>query len=136
MKARVIVTAIIEKNDKILLGKKPDNIGPYPNAWHLPGGGVELEKESLEDAVKREIREETGLEVEKMERVSFDEDYEPDKHGEMTHYVFLVYKVTPTSVDAKAADDIVKLQWFAKAELKKLPLTRPSVKLFKEIGWL
>jgi 8-oxo-dGTP diphosphatase len=136
MKARVIVTIIIEKNGKILLGQKPKDVGPYPNTWHLPGGGVNLEEESLEDAVRREIKEETALEVEKMERFNFDEDYEPNKHGEMTHYVFLVYKVTPTGMDAKAADDIVQLQWFSKAELKKIVLTRPSVKLFKEIGWI
>ena len=136
MKARVIVTTVIGKNGMILLGEKPKDIGPYPNTWHLPGGGVDLENELLEDAVRREIKEETGLDVAKMERVSFDEDYEPDKHGEMTHYLFLVYKVTPTSMDAKAADDIVKLKWFKKSELKKLALTRPSVKLFQEMGWM
>lgn len=136
MKARVIVTTLIEKKGKMLLGQKPKNVGPYPNTWHLPGGGVDLEKESLEDAVRREIKEETGLTVSKMERVSFDEDYEPDKHGEMTHYLFLVYKVTPTSMDAKAADDIIELKWFKKSELKNIPLTRPSVKFFKEIEWI
>ncbi len=135
MKSRVVVTTLIEKNGKILLGQKPKDVGPYPNTWHLPGGGVNLENESLEDAVRREVKEETGLEITKMERVSFDEDYEPDKRGDMTHYLFLVYKVTPKSMNAKAADDIVELKWFAKSELKKLPLTRPSVKFFKEIGW-
>jgi 8-oxo-dGTP diphosphatase len=134
MKARVIVTTLIEKNGKILLGEKPKDVGPYPNTWHLPGGGVNLEFESLEDAVRREIKEETGLDVEKMKRISFDEDYEPDKYGEKTHYLFLVYNVTPTTMDAKAADDIVKLKWFEKSELKALSLTRPSVKFFKEIG--
>lgn len=135
MKARLVVTVIIEKDGKILLGEKPQNVGPYPNAWHLPGGGVELEKESLEEAVRREVKEETGLDISKIERVSFDEDFEPDKHGEMTHFVFLVYKVIPETMDAKAADDIVKLQWFKKSELKKLTLPRPSIKLFQEMGW-
>jgi ADP-ribose pyrophosphatase YjhB (NUDIX family) len=136
MKARVIVTTVIEKNGEILLGQKSKNVGPYPNTWHLPGGGVDLEDESLVDAVRREIKEETGLEVSNMGRVNFDEDYEPDKHGEMTHYVFLVYKVTPKTTDAKAADDLTELRWFKKSELKKLPLTRPSIKFFKEIGWI
>lgn len=133
MKARVIVTTLIEKNGKILLGQKPKDVGPYPNTWHLPGGGVNLENESLADAVKREIKEETALIVDTMERVSFDEDYEPDKKGEMTHYVFLVYKVKPKTMNAKAADDIITLKWFTKFELKLLTLTRPSIKLFNEL---
>ncbi|HSX08713.1 MAG TPA: hypothetical protein VLF93_01000 [Candidatus Saccharimonadales bacterium] len=37
MKARVIVTTLIEKEGKILLGKKLKDVGPYPNTWHLPG---------------------------------------------------------------------------------------------------
>jgi ADP-ribose pyrophosphatase YjhB (NUDIX family) len=82
----------------------------------------------------REIKEETGLDAEKLEHISFDEDYEPDKHGEMTHYLFLVYKVTPTSMDAKVADDIVMLKWFKKSELKNISLTRPSMKYFRESG--
>jgi len=136
MKTRVIVTTLIERNGKILLGQKPKDIGPYPNTWHLPGGGVNLETESLVEAVSREVKEETGLDIEKLERLSFDEDYEPDKYGEMTHYVFLVYKVRPKTTTANAADDIIELQWFKKTELKNIPLTRPSIKFFKEIGLL
>ncbi|HSX08712.1 MAG TPA: NUDIX domain-containing protein [Candidatus Saccharimonadales bacterium] len=97
--------------------------------------GVDLEEESLEDAVRREIKEETGLEVDSMTRVGFDEDYEPDKKGVNTHYVFLAYKVTPTTIDVKASDDIVDLKWFDKSELKDIALTRPSVKLFKELHY-
>ena len=133
MKSRVIVTAIIENKNMFLFGLKPQNIGPYPNTWHLLGGGVKLEQEKLEDALKREIQEEAGIEIDNIKRVSFNEDYEPDKKGELTHYVFLVYWVTSKSNKIKANDDIVKLQWFSKKELKTMPLTRSSVKLFKEL---
>ncbi len=136
MKSRVVVSAIIEKNGKILLGQKPKNIGPYPNTWHLPGGGIKLDEESLEEAVRREVREETTLEMTNLRRVSFDEDYEPDKNGEMTHYLFLVYKASYKSGELKASDDLQKFQWVDKNEIKKLPLTRPSRKLFKELGWM
>lgn len=92
MKSRVIVSAIIEKDGKILLGQKPQNVGPYPNTWHLPGGGASLGEESLEEALQREIKEEVGITVKDITRIGFDEDYERDKHGEMTHYIFLVYE--------------------------------------------
>jgi 8-oxo-dGTP diphosphatase len=134
MKSRVVVAAIIEKEGKILLGQKPKDIGPYPNTWHLPGGGVHLDDESLEEAIKREIREECGIQVDSMTKISFDEDIEPDKHGEPTRYLFLTYKVRYVSGDVKASDDIIKLRWFSYDMLTTIPLTRPSQKLFKTLG--
>lgn len=133
MKNRLIVAAIIKKGDKYLLGKKSKNIAPYPNTWHLLGGGVNLEEEKLEEAIRREVKEEAGIALGDIKRISFDEDYEPDKHGEMTHYVFLVYEGDHKSGELKAKDDIEELQWFNKSELKNILLTRPSVKLFKEL---
>jgi 8-oxo-dGTP diphosphatase len=128
MKSRVVVTAFIEKDGKVLLGQKRKGVGPYPDTWHLPGGGVNLGDESIDEAIIREVKEETGLDMESVERVVFDEDYEPDKHGEMTHYIFLVYKMTAKSFKAKAADDIVELRWFDRKLLVDLPLPRPLIK--------
>lgn len=133
MKSRLVVTGIVKKGDAYLFGQKSNNKGPYPNTWHLLGGGVNLEEETAEDAMRREIKEEAGIEVDNLERVSFDEDYEPDKHGEMTHYVFLVYQANYKSGDLQPKDDIEKLQWVHKSKLKNISLTRPSVKLFKEL---
>lgn len=136
MKSRIIVAAIIEKNGEILLGRKPDDVGPYPNTWHIPGGGVDLDDETLEEALRREIKEETGLEVGELENIGFDEDKEPDKYNELTHYIFLVFKTTVKRQTEVAGDDINKLKWVKKSELHKFPLTRPSQKLFKKLGWL
>lgn len=134
MKSRLVVSAIIKKGDEYLLGKKSKNIAPYPNTWHLLGGGVNLEEENLEGGIRREVKEEAGIELGTLKRISFDEDYEPNKHGEMTHYVFLVFESEYKSGEIKAKDDIEELQWFHKSELKNIPLTRPSIKLFKEIN--
>ncbi len=136
MDFRVIASAVIEKDGCFLLGKKPANVGPYPNTWHLPGGGVKLEDESILEALKREIREETHIELSNIEPISFDEDYEPNKRGVKTHYVFLVFKAKWSAGEAKAADDLTELRWVPKAKLKELPLTMPSIKLFKELRYL
>jgi len=136
MKSRIIVSAIIEKDGNLLFGRKQNNLGPYPNSWHLIGGGINLGEESLNEAIKREIREEANIEVELLEKVDFDEDYEKDKHGEITHYVFLVFLARFVSGDLIAKDDIVELKWVPKEELSKINLTRPAIKLFKKIGYL
>lgn len=134
MNSRLIVSAIIKKGGKYLLGSKPNNIPPYPNTWHLLGGGADLEEESLEEAIRREVKEEAGIDLGILKRVSFDEDYEPNKHNEKTHYVFLVYEGEYKSGELKADDDVHELKWFSQIELKGIPLTRPSIKLFRELG--
>ena len=56
----ISVDAIIIKNDAILLIKRGKE--PYKNLWALPGGHLDW-NETLEDAVIREVKEETGLTV-------------------------------------------------------------------------
>ncbi len=55
------VYATIEAGERLLMVKKAR--GPYTGAWDLPGGAVEW-GESWEDALRREVREETGLTLE------------------------------------------------------------------------
>ncbi len=136
MKSRVIVSAVIEKGNLLLFGKKPEGIGPYPNTLHLIGGGVNLDDESLTDAIQREIQEEAGIKVQLLEPLSFDEDYAPDKRGEMTHYIFLVYRAKYISGSAQASDDLEKLVWVEKDKLSEVQLNKPSKKLFKKINYL
>lgn len=127
---------VIEKDDCILLGKKPDGVGPYPDTWHIPGGGVDLEKETTEEALRREVLEEAGIEIDNIESVGFDEDYENNKHGEKTHYVFLDFKAVCSSRDIKAGDDMRSLQWVKKNELKNYNLNKPTKKLLNKLGFV
>lgn len=58
----VAIEAIIEKEGKIFIGKRADNRDHMPGIWECLTGRVE-QGESLEEAVKREVEEETTLEV-------------------------------------------------------------------------
>lgn len=134
MKTRLVVVAIIEKDGKILMGNKAKDVGPYPNTWRLPGGGVE-EGESLEEAMRREIKEETNLDVASLDKINLDEDEEPDKNGEMTHYTFHTFRVE-TNGKEKISDEFPELIWVDKTKLRDVPLARPTIKYFKEKGWM
>ena len=59
-KFAMCVDGVLVRDGKILLLKR--NVEPFKGCWHVVGGHVE-EDESLKDAVIREFREETGLNV-------------------------------------------------------------------------
>jgi len=137
MKSRLNVVCLIVKDGKILLGKKADGIGPYPGTWLIPGGGVNVEIESIDEAMKREVKEETNLDVSKFDRMFFGEDI-ADRHGEMTRLIFLYYKIIGVSdwTKEKAGDDLVQLQWFSFTELSMISIPPVSKELYKKLGWI
>lgn len=59
-KQLVVVLALLEKNRRLLLLKRRDPRPEFNNIWEFPGGGVEY-GETVEHALKREVREETGF---------------------------------------------------------------------------
>jgi 8-oxo-dGTP pyrophosphatase MutT (NUDIX family) len=59
---RVGVKGVIFRDKRVLLLRRRDDLALHPGLWDLPGGGLE-EGESLEDALAREVREETGFRV-------------------------------------------------------------------------
>jgi len=136
MKSRLIVVGLIKKGDKFLIGQKTPGRGPYPDTWHIPGGGINMGEENTEEAVQREIKEETNLEVDNLERVNWDTDIEPDKRREETYYIFLQFICDYKSGDLVAGDDMHHFEWVKKEDLKSYNLNRPSKKLFKYLGYL
>jgi ADP-ribose pyrophosphatase YjhB (NUDIX family) len=137
MKYRLNAVCIIEKDDKILLGRKAPEVGPYPGKWLIPGGGINPETESLDEAMAREVFEETHLVVTKFERMFFNEDV-AQKNGEETRLIFLYYKITDVAdwSVAQAGDDLVEIAWFAHKELSKIPIPPVSERLYKQFGWI
>lgn len=137
MKSRLNVVCIIEKNGKILLGRKAPGVGPYVGCWLIPGGGVNMDDESIDDAMKREVKEETNLVVTKFERLYFDADI-ADRHGKVTRLIFLYYKITDVENwgSVKPGDDIVELQWFQFSDLHSIPLPPISITTYKKLGYI
>jgi len=136
MNSRLAVVGLVEKQGQYLLGQKPPNVGPYPNTWHIPGGGVDLDNETVEEALKREIKEEAGIEIKDVKVICFDEDEEPNKHGEITRYVFLQFTADYLSGKIKPNDDMYNLKWVDKNELKNLNLNKPTAKFLKKLNLL
>ena len=136
METRVCVIGLIKQGDKILLGQKPPGRGPCPDTWHMPGGGLEMGKESCEEALTRELKEETGLDVKIIKDVAWDTDTEPNKHGIDTYYIFLQYLCEPSRGEVRAGDDLYKLEWVDIKDLHKYNINRPAKRLLQRMGIL
>ncbi len=139
MKTRIIVSAIIESsNGEILIGRKHSNRGVYLDAWHIPGGGIE-EGERIEEGLKREIREETNLEITDIQSIHFSDDITTriqNSQTEEIQMIFLEFKCKAETENFSPSDDLEVLKWIPKSEIRNYKLTPPGEKLFKFLGWI
>jgi 8-oxo-dGTP diphosphatase len=99
---------------------------PFKNAWAIPGGFV-LENESLEDAVRRELQEETGIAVNYLEQLySFGEpDRDPRQRVISIAYFALVNSTHFSTL--KASTDAEEAEWFSINKLPKLAFDHKKI---------
>ncbi len=133
-KPGVGIGAMILKDNKVLLGKrhsdsdKADSELHGEGAWTMPGGKLHF-GESFEDAVYREVFEETGIKVNKenLKFVSVTNDIVKDAHFVTTGFLCEDFEGEPKVMEP---DEITEWRWF---ELDNLPspIFFPSKKILK-----
>jgi len=111
---RLTVDAIIVKEDKILLIKRGHE--PYRGYWALPGGFVEW-GETVEEALKREVMEETGLDVEIKELIGVYSEPDRDPRG---HSISIAYVCEITGGAERYGDDAADIGWYALESIPEL----------------
>ncbi len=97
---------------------------PFQGSWALPGGFLD-EKETLEAAVARELKEETNLEG--LELMQFRVYSEPDRdpRGRTISTVYIA--VVQGEIDAHAGDDASTLSWFSVSDLPELAFDHATI---------
>lgn len=125
------VDIVIHDAGKVLLVYRKDE--PAKNQWWVPGGRI-YKNEKLIDAVKRKVKEETGLDVEIEKRIGVyeftsDKSLYPDvKSG--THAIAIVYLVRPIKKDQKIEIDSTSenFKWIDKIEENLAPYIKKILK--------
>jgi 8-oxo-dGTP diphosphatase len=122
----VAVGAVVIKDGALLMVRRGTE--PAKGRWTIPGGRIE-HGETIEAAVLREVREETGLLVEIGWLLGIHEVI--DEH----HFVILDYEAeAPDGQDPVAGDDAAEVRWVPLAEVESLDTTDHLVDLLREWG--
>ena len=109
------VGAVVLEAGRVLLVERGQE--PQKGLWSLPGGALEV-GERLADGLRREIREETGLEIRLLELVEVFERILPDAAGRPEyHYVLIDYLCEKAGGKLRPGDDVSRAAW---VELERL----------------
>ncbi len=122
-----VVAGFIEKNNKFLLVQRPFN-KKNGGLWEFPGGKVEKD-ETLENAIKRELKEELGinvLSIESIEKIEYD-------YGDFFIELYL-FKIKNFSgkIDLKEAVNMAWVDFDSAENLKLCPADENLLKKLKE----
>jgi len=124
------IGAVIVHEGKIVLEKRGNE--PSKGKWSIPGGLVEL-GESPEQAVIREVKEETCLDVENPSLIDVVSNVDLDEKGKVKyHYVIIDYLVHVKSGKLNAASDAAELRWVSFEEVDGYDLTRSFRVFFRD----
>lgn len=135
MLRRFICAAIVQNAEgQYLLCKSHPEFGVFPNQWAFPGGGME-ENETLEEAVRREVREEVGLELESFEPLAFEDDLRVKKLRDGSSIeVYMVYLVFVTKAknpeNIRLNEEFVEYRWVDAANVQEYDLNEPARRTF------
>jgi ADP-ribose pyrophosphatase YjhB (NUDIX family) len=105
---------------------------PLKGYWSLPGGVLET-GETLDQGIRREVREETGLVIEPLEVVEIFERIMRDEEGRPEyHYVLIDYLCRPAGGSLVAADDVSRAEWVGKRSVSGYHLTEGTLEVIEK----
>jgi 8-oxo-dGTP diphosphatase len=109
------VGAVVVRDGKALVIKRAHE--PRKGEWSLPGGLLEL-GESLQDAVRREIKEETSLDIDVGPIIETFDRVHRDDHGKIRyHFVIVDFLCWANRGDAVPGSDADGVAWVTAAEI-------------------
>ncbi len=124
------VGALIFRRDAIVLVERGRE--PLKGYWSLPGGLVEP-GERLEDAICREVLEETGLKIRPVVMHTIFERIMRDSRGQPEyHYVLIDYVCKTSGGTLRPGDDVSRAAWVRRAMLKDYQLTEGTLDVIEQ----
>ncbi len=121
------VGGVVISNGRALLIRR--GRPPLEGQWSIPGGMLEV-GETLIEGVRRELREETGIEVRVGGLIEVFERINLDGAGKARyHFVVLDYQCAAIRGEARAGSDVTDVAWATSSELGKYSLTETATRV-------
>ena len=121
------VGVVVFRNEEVLLVKRKK--APYKGQWSIPGGKQPL-GETVTQAARRELMEETGVEVNELTLIDVIDIMVPDEEGEILyHYIVVDFRAYWMSGECSPGDDAQDVQWFNLNKLGSISLLDKTRKI-------
>ncbi len=140
MKSRTIVVGLVRNaRDELLLCRMADDRGVFPGKWGLTGGGIEP-GERMEPALRRELEEEVGLEIEEIRPALFkDGEYVKtmaDGSRVPIYMIFLLFHCRAVTEEVRLNEEFSEFAWVPDARLLEYDLNPETRDTFEQLGWI
>ncbi len=129
----IVIFTMRDHDLKVLLVKR--NLDPFKGRWAIPGGFVRIH-ESLEEAAKRELEEETGVKNVYLEQLYSFGDPKRDPRGRVITVAYMAL-VNSDKINLRASNDVSDAQWFSVSKLPTLAFDHKDILTYalKRLRW-
>lgn len=130
---KVVVAGVINNNGKFLLLKRSSNESIFPEKWELPSGKVNFGEDPY-DALKREIKEETGIDILNA-RPFMCTHYTIEKPDNKRHTVQIIYLADLSEkpgINIELSNEHQAYKWISPKELKNLDTFDDMITILEE----
>ena len=128
---KLIVAGVVLHEGKVLIIQRAEGDEAFPGLWEIPSGKRELLEKTIE-GVKREVKEETGMEVEVGDPIGVF-DFKVEKEDEIRDATQISFLAKPVGgVEVKLSSEHQNFAWITESEIDKYKISDETKEILKK----
>ena len=127
---KVITSGALIRDNKILIVQRASDDETFAGLWELPGGKKEP-LESVINSVKRELKEEVGLDIEVLTPVNVF-NWSTEKREEVRDATEIIFLVKQENAEIKISSEHSDFKWITEAEIENFNISKETTESIKK----